>query len=250
VALFNDGPISGIVDLMNYETSILDVASTEGIDTSAKLQLAQDQIAEELLCFLLDADETMDRRTRGVQDIVVTEPLRRWHTFQTLALVFRDAYENQLNDRYQGKWKNYDQLQREAGRKYLQLGIGLTATPAPKPAAPQVTTETGTSRTGTFYFSIAWVTNSGAAGLCSEAAAIALTDATQAAVSCGAAPAGITGWNVYAGTEPDGLTLQNETPLGVTEAWIQPMPLAGGPAPTAGQTPDRWIVNDRRLRRG
>ncbi|HZU28683.1 MAG TPA: hypothetical protein VFA04_24370 [Bryobacteraceae bacterium] len=258
MALFNDGPISGIVDLMNYETSILDVASTEGIDTSAKLQLAQSEIAAELLRFLLETERGAEpsvgispRRSLGVGDVVVTDILRRWHTLRTLAFVFRDAYDNQLNDRYQGKWANYDRMQGEAKRAYLKTGVGLVCRPAPRPAAPAITTVTGTSQPGTYYFGTSWVTADGGEGVCSDPAAIALTDSTQAVISPGAGPDGIVGWNVYAGPQADDLSQQNTAALPVGNSWIQPMPLtSGGVQPGTGQAADRWIVNDQRLRRG
>ena len=40
-------------DLQQYENSILNVASTENIDLAAKLMLAQQDLANELVLFLL-----------------------------------------------------------------------------------------------------------------------------------------------------------------------------------------------------
>lgn len=260
MALFNDGPISGITDLMNYETSILDLASTEGIDTAAKMQLAQDEISAELLRFLLNSDDgcqsgwdysanTSLRREVGTGDVVVTSALRRWHTLRTLAMVYRDAYNNQLNDRYQGKWKTYDRLQADAMRTYLETGVGLVTTPAPKPDPPVVSTVPGSSAAGTYYFCSSWVTTNGEEGLCSEAAVVSVFEGTQPLIGCAAAPPGVAGWNVYAGTAADDLGLQNDAPLAIGDQVAQTTPLRQGRAPGEGQTPDRWVVDERRLRR-
>lgn len=258
MALFNDGPISGIGDLMNYETSILDVASTEGIDTATKLQLAQSEIAGELLTFLLEREGGVwwripggnRRRKLGVSDVVVTDGLARWHTLRTLAMVFRDAYDNQLNDRYQGKWKTYEQLQAEAEIAYLRIGVGMVAIPAPKPATPTVNTTGGPCVAGTYYFAVSWVTTSGDEGLCSDPGAVALTSSTQAVIACGEAPQGISGWNLYAGMEAGVLALQNSTPLSLSDTWAQATPLALGQAPGDGQEPGYWVADEHRLRRG
>jgi len=258
VALFNDGPISGIGDLLNYETSILDVASTEGIDTATKLGLAQDEIAADLLTFLLQREGGLwrgmpggsRRRKLGVGDVVVTAPLKRWHTLRTLAMIFHDAYDNQLNDRYQGKWQSYDQLQTNAEAVYLRLGVGMVPIPAPKPAPPGVSTTAGSSVAGTYYFASSWVTSNGEEGLCSDPATVALSSTIRAVVSSGAAPGGITGWNLYAGTEPDAFALQNSMPLALGETWVQSVALAPGPPPGIGQLPSCWAVDDHQLRRG
>ena len=49
MALFNDGPISTAADLQQYENSILTVASTENIDLAAKILLAQQDLANEVV---------------------------------------------------------------------------------------------------------------------------------------------------------------------------------------------------------
>ena len=258
MALFNDGPISGIGDLMNYEASIPDVASTEGIDTATKLALAQEEIAAELLTFLLEREggvwwETSGwsrRRILGVSDVVVTDSLRRWHTLRTLAMIFHDAYDNQLNDRYQGKWQSYERLQNNAESAYLKIGVGMVAVPAPKPAPPILSTTAGPSAAGTYYFAMCWLTSNGEQGLCSDSGAITLTANTQAVVSCGTAPQGVTAWNLYAAGEPESLALQNSAPLSPADTWVQPLPLSPGPPPGNGQTPTRWAVDQHRLRRG
>ena len=42
-------------------------------------------------------------RRRRSRQVVVTPPLKLWHTFRTLEMVYGDAYNSQLNDRYAGK---------------------------------------------------------------------------------------------------------------------------------------------------
>src|SRR5271170_3515094 len=105
MALFTDGLINTILDLQNNESATLAVADTAGIDQAGKMTLAQDDIANQILLFLLrrwtyPAVQWTERRTLGVSDVVVTGPLRQWHVHKTLALAYRDVYNSQLNDRY------------------------------------------------------------------------------------------------------------------------------------------------------
>ena len=104
MALFTDGEVSSIEDLRGYDTQLLDVANVEGIDVTRKLQLAQEEIATEVTTLLgrlrlpgwLNAPPDPGR-------VVVTPPLRLWHSYLALEMVYRDAYHSQLNDRYAAK---------------------------------------------------------------------------------------------------------------------------------------------------
>src|SRR5689334_3245612 len=98
MALFIDGPISTIDDLTAQDTQLNDVASTEGIDATKKLELAQEELEIELTSLLGD-----------VSGVIVTPALRLWHTYRALTLVYSDAYYSQLNDRYKGKRDEYEQ---------------------------------------------------------------------------------------------------------------------------------------------
>src|SRR5208337_5521236 len=137
MALFTDGPISTAKDLQQYEASLLSDANAEGIDVAGKVALAQQDVGSELLLFLLRRagfrdDQPNVRRSLGLTDVVVTDALRQWHIHKTLAMVYRDAYNNQLNDRYQGKWNQYEQLAKGSSRAYFQLGVGVVVDPIPR----------------------------------------------------------------------------------------------------------------------
>ena len=53
MALFMDGPLVSAEDLQKCENSILNLASAENIDLAGKIVLAQGEIANQLLLFLL-----------------------------------------------------------------------------------------------------------------------------------------------------------------------------------------------------
>ena len=49
MALFTDGPISCIEDLTAQDSQLLNVASVEGIDTTQKMAIAQEELAMDLI---------------------------------------------------------------------------------------------------------------------------------------------------------------------------------------------------------
>ena len=55
-----------------------------------------------------------------LSQVVVTPPLKLFHTFQTLGIVYRDAYNRKLNHKYLPKWREYKELARWASRKVEQ----------------------------------------------------------------------------------------------------------------------------------
>src|SRR5436190_755350 len=126
MGLLTDGQINDTQDLRNYENGILDVASSENIDLTGKMALAQDEISTGMLTYLLkqtgrdvrffpyQLSGESARRVIGVSDVAITPQLKRWHALKTLSLAYADAYNNQLNDRYNGKWKEYEALAKAA----------------------------------------------------------------------------------------------------------------------------------------
>jgi hypothetical protein len=127
MALFVDGEISSLQDLRSHETSILDLASSEGIDLGGKLQLAQNDLAIELAWFLERNQETV--RWAGVQQVVITEALRVWHTLHALELTYRDAANTQVTERYSAKLTLYAELARAARSRLFEGGVGLVSKP-------------------------------------------------------------------------------------------------------------------------
>jgi hypothetical protein len=254
MALFSDGPINDARDLQRYENAILNVAAAESIDLGVKMILAQQDVANELLLFLFRRSSVRDyslasRRAQGVKDVVVTEPLRQWHVHKTLALIYRDAYNNQLNDRYQGKWTEYEQLAKASAQTYFQLGVGLVADPVPKACVPVLSTVAGTAAGGMFYVAVTWVNASGQEGAPSAFAEFGTSAGQELVVTVGGLPLNVTGWNVYAGTSPATASLQSENTAAANNWTMTSGPNPGSPIPM-GQLPTWFIVDHRVMERG
>jgi hypothetical protein len=261
MALLTDGNPNDSEALRVYEAAILDVANVEAIDLNTKLCLATEEISEDVLDVLLSHTREQysltqfplgaDRRKIGVSDVVVSPQMKRWHALHTLTIIYRDAYNNQLNDRFWNKWEEYRELARGAKERTLEFGIGLVATPVPRAGTPVLGATAGTLAATIYYVEVSWVSASGQEGSASPATTFQTADNSLLTVAAVNAPAIAAGWNVYLGLVSSTLTLQNSTPLaiGVTFTLPGPGPVSGA-SPGDGQVADMFVTGGRILRRG
>jgi hypothetical protein len=265
MALFTDGAPADIAYLRTYDSTIDQVASDEGIDLDIKLAVAAEEIGEEILAFLLlqGPSDTSGanwggvsgtvigqsrRRQIGLSDVVVTTPVRRWHALATLSAVYRDAYNSQLNDRYAGRWNTYTELAKEAGERAFEIGIGLVSRPTPKPNPPVVIPTTDTVARADYWVQATWINDAGDEGAPSDPVSVSLGAGDSLRIAN--PPSGITGWNIYIGTDRDSVQAQNPAPIDVATAWVIGDSLASGAAPGNGQAPDYFVAERQFLLRG
>lgn len=252
MALFNDQVISTMEDLRAYESSLLEMASSEGVDLTVKLSLAQRELGVEIERFLVE-QTAVDTQppTVTLDQVAVTEALFQWHTLLTLMLSYRDAFHNQLNDRYESKWKEYE---RQAGLKSAQLfslGLGIVNAPVAGAGMPQVDSAPGALATGMYAIRVAWQNVAGQLGRASDVAPFGTTDGSVPVVTPPAVVPNATGWNVYAGPLDGVLTRQNSAPLAAGESWtMPPAGLVTGIALADSQKPDLYLRQNRTFRRG
>ncbi len=247
MALFTDGAVSGIEDLIAYESAMLDLATTEQIDLTVKLGLAQDELGIELEALLAGREGAP-----GLANIVVTGPLRKWHVFHTLALIHRDAYHRQLNDRYLGKWKEYQRLAAWAREALRQTGLGMIYDPIPRAEKPQLSYVPAPAvAAATYYVRVAWRNAEGEEGSPSEMAILSVPAGNALMTTAVKAPACAVSWNVYVGFSALEQTLQNAAPLGVNQSWTEPATgIRQGALPGGGQEPELTLRPGRTLLRG
>jgi hypothetical protein len=254
MALFVDGPASGIDDLTNQDSGLLEVAQSCGINATTKLALAHDELATDLQ-FWLDRPRPTIESIWGPmlkpEQIVVTPPLKLWETMTALAMFYRDAYFSQLVDRYQARWEEYTRLSRDAYERFLASGLGLVNDPVHVAAIPLLGSTAGPQAGGTFYASVAWVNAAGQEGAASLPASIAVPDNNLMTVSATNPPRGVVGFNIYAGTSDTGMVLQNTTALPPDASFTYvPGVVTGGRGPGKGQHPDFVRPLARTLLRG
>jgi hypothetical protein len=244
MALFTDGPMSSIEDLHGYDTQLLDVANTEGIDVTRKLMQAQEEIGIELGVVLASVSSGA-----GLANVVVTPALRLWHTFRSLEMVYRDAYNSQLNDRYAGKRDEYRGLVKWAHERLIQSGLGMTRDPIPQAPAPTVQIASGALASGTYYVGMSWTNVRSEEGAVSMPVKVVVAGSSFE-VRHGEAPANARGWHVYAGSSPSTLMRQNGAAVDLESVWLQPDTLSAGHKAGAGQMPGFVQGLERVLLRG
>lgn len=259
MALFTDADIVTLDDLLQFETSLVQTASSHGINVDTKIALAQNAISDRLLLWLLSVGASdpqwLNRRIIGLSTVVVTPTLKRWLCFDSLSRFFAEAYNVQLNTRFQGKWTEYQTASKDAAEMVFMSGVGIVYVPLPKPAMPLVAIEVGTVSPLALFIQTTWTDSHGDESALSPINGVILDGTSNIVVgmSEGAldAPAKAAGWNLYIGTTDSDVTRQNNVPLAIGSTWIlPPTGLMDGPAPVNGQQPNFYVSLSRQIHRG
>jgi hypothetical protein len=254
MALFTDGPPSSIERLTALDSQLLSVASTEGIDVTRKLELAHEEVGLDLHALLKrmsPADSLMWAVVKAsLENVVVTTALKLWFAYRTLELVYSDAYNSQLNDRYMGKRDQFRQMAVSYRERLIEAGAGMASIPVPRAATPVLAAAHGSLPDNIYYVTAAWVNRVNEEGASAIPGAIT-TSSSSFSARIEPAPANATGWDVYVGMDPDSMTLQNSSPLEVGAAWVQPVWIsATGRKPGCGQAPSYVQALARIVQRG
>jgi hypothetical protein len=255
MAMLLDGPPSTIGDLSIRDSDLLDVAAAEGIDLSAKLQLAATDIGnavESMLLSLLPLCGLIRQRFPSLRHIAVTQQLKLWHTFSSLRLVYQDLYYSRLNDRYQAKMKMYREEELQALNELRTVGFGIVFDPLPQALAPNVAmVQSAGSGGGTVYVAVSYVNQKDEEGLASLPIEADVPSGNAATVNLTALADNATAWNLYAGVSPDALSRQNSQTLDPLAApTLVPANLGSGPRPGSGQHANQLYPLPRRILRG
>jgi hypothetical protein len=253
MALFVDGVVSTSEDLLAYESGLLDAARSEGIDIPTKIELAREEIEIELRGFLAQAgeDDQWSNWKPQIENVAVSEPLHKWHTFQSLCLFYRDAYHSQLNDRFFSKWKEYERLSNWASRWLFQIGVGVVRNPILRPSRPELGFVPGPAAGATFFVAVTWINFDGQESSPSETATVTSLEGSLLVVTPSEAPANAQSWNVYAGPGSTEMALQNEMTLETGRCWTKTgAGFQSGRRPGSGQTGEALVTLRRVLQRG
>jgi hypothetical protein len=250
MALFTDGAVTGIEDLRGHDSQLLNVATVEGIDVTRKLALAQEELTVEVVGLLEQMKMPVGiYEVATIRQVVVTPPLKLWHIFRTLEMVYGDAYNSQLNDRYGGKRDEYREMVKWAYNKLRQSGLGMVMNPVEQAATPAINPSAGGLADGSYYAAVAWTNAAGEEGASSTPAMIQVSGSSFAVQTT--APANVKGWNVYCGTSPTTMTKQNPATLALGQTWVQADTLSTtGRLAGNGQKPTYRLAVPRAIQRG
>lgn len=259
MALFTDTNVITLDDLLEFETSLVQVASSHGINVETKINLAMSAVSDQLMLWLLSMGTSdpqwLNRRLLGLSTVVVTSTLQRWLCFDSLSRFFAEAYNVQLNTRFQGKWTEYQQAADRAAEMFFMSGIGIVYNPLPRPAIPLVSIQSGDSPAEAMFIQTAWADQYGNEGALSPVNGVILNSSSSIAVGMAEgvvdAPAAAAGWNVYVSSEQNDLTRQNDAPLAIGSTWqLSASGLIDGAQPIGGQSPNVYIALSRQIQRG
>lgn len=254
MALFTDGPVAGMEDLMAQDTQLTNVANVEGIDVTQKLLLAQEELALEITILLRGsgrAEQAIWLSSQpNIGNVVVTPALKLWQTFRGLELVYGDAYSSQLNDRYRAKRDQFHERANWAYERLLLIGFGMVWSPVPQAEEPQVVSAEGSLENGTYYVAMTWTNSRSEEGAPSVLTPITTTGSSWS-VQPAPPPSSAAGWNIYAGTDPAALSRQNGSTIAVGQTWLEPNAItSGGAGPGCGQSPNYLMPVPRVILRG
>ena len=228
--LFTDGTILTLQDLRDHDNFVLEVASTESIELSSKMAIAQRAIGYELASFLGSRETPI-----SLNRVVVNDELRDLLAVRTLAAVYSDAYNRHLNDRYLGRAKELRQAGEQSYYRLLQNGVGIAGAAVSRAETPVVTTLLdGELLAGLYSVQIAWQHAGGAVGERSEEVTAECLGGSLMIIPP-ATPAQITNWHVFVGSNGGDLTRQNATAVPANEVWTQSLALRSdltGPNPS------------------
>lgn len=248
MALFVDSIPSIPSDLLLYESSLFNTAATERIDLTAKGTVAATEIELELRRFLL---RVPGGSAVGINQVVTTEALRRWHILRTIALTYLDSYHQQLNERYKHKLEQYCHLSDSSATILFDIGVGVVYSPIRRPARPRLSLATGNQIAGTWFAKVSWVTTEGTESEASLISSVTIPPASSVTVTPPPAPSYVQSWNVYLGNHQDTLAKQNITPIPLEAVWTLPQAgMQSGNAPPQGQSPDTYLRRSNTLLRG
>lgn len=253
--LLTDGSPNTIDELRVYESAVAEVAHTEMIDLAVKLDLATEEVAQDVLDFLLDRTGSdprgSARRGAGVSDVTVTRQLKRWHAIHALEIFYRDAFNNQLNDRYQEKFREYQRLANNARGHTFHFGVGLALIPLPQASPPVLSSVAGPISQTTYYVRASWTAADGQEGAPSEMTTYTAPAGALPVAQMVNPPMGATGFNVYLGLTSETVALQNAAPVPIGQNFVLPgTGLIEGKPPGPGQAGDIFISGMWMLRRG
>ena len=259
MALFTDADVVTLDDLLEFETTLVQTASSHGINVDTKIKLATDAISDNLMLWLLRAGASdpqyLNRRLIGLSSVVVTPVLHRWLCFESLSRFFSEAYNVQLNTRFQGKWTEYQNEAADASELVFMSGLGIVYSPLPKPALPLISIQEGSAPALAMFVQTSWVDSHGNESAVSPVNGVILNGGSSIAVAMaeGAVnvPQPAVGWNVYAGSSDNDLTRQNMAALPIGSTWQLPASgLIDGPDASQGQQPNYYITLPRLSQRG
>jgi hypothetical protein len=165
-------------------------------------------------------------------------------------MLYRDASFSQVNDRFEKKWRAFEQDAAQRKAEYFLAGVPYVGSPVRKPGAPAVIVIVGVQPAAAYLTAITRVDGAGRESALSELTAVQAAAGNGLTVSATGLAASDR-WCVYA-TDGDGpMRKQSDDALIAGATWTMPASgLCPGQEAGDGQTPDGRVRQRRILPRG
>ena len=248
MGLWVDKNAPRIEDLERMDQNVRQVATAEQIEVGGLIAEAQEEISSELKLYLERATGVPEP---SLDDVAVTDRLRRWACLVALSFLYRNAYFNQMTERYAARWKEYVAQAERAKRENFEAGVGRVSKPVRRPAAPVVVAvSSGSMSTGAYFLCVSAANGDGDESEASDVATLATSATGGMQIQFGTG-SNVAGWNVYAGGTADAMVLQTLQPVAPGAVWsTQTNIRTDGRSPGSGQTSDFVTKKCNRILRG
>lgn len=223
MALLIDGLVSGVEEVVQVDSGVIDVARAECISVDDKLNLAQRDCELRITQFVvnngLEFRLGVANQNPRLDRIVVTDGLKRWFCLHMLQLLYSDAYYRSLNDRYSRKYGHFQVLASDAWERYTDSGVAGVYNPIRRGEILRVDINPIPVGAGTYRAAIAWVDAVGGMGAASDTVSISIGSGEGFTVFPGATLSNVVAYNVYVGVDGSPLYRQNISPVELNSSY-------------------------------
>jgi hypothetical protein len=252
MALLNEQTISCLGDWTAYESKLTVLSAQESASVDKKGELARDEMRTEVLAFLARNTNLGDAAIRKlVEQVYVSEPIRRWHIYLTLSLYYSDLASLQASVLHREQSKYFELRADEARDQAFATGLGIISNPVPAGMEPTIAAPALTDMDRLVRGRVRFLNASGVEGSPSAEFPVPMAMAGSVSLRFDGLPEGVASWRIYLAEDSDVFISLNADGFAVGEnVVLTPSFTCVGPELRAGgQMPDRYIRYSRNLGR-
>lgn len=252
MALLNEQTISCLGDWTAYESKLTVLSTQESASVEKKGELARDEMRTEVLAFLARNTNQGDAAIRKlVEQVYVSEPIRRWHIYLTLSLYYSDLASLQASVLHREQSKYFELRADEARDQAFATGLGIVSNPVPAGTPPTIEIPLETDMDRLVRGRVRFLSAAGVEGSSSAEFPVPMAMAGSVTLRFEELPEGASAWRLYLAEDSDTFTsLSVESFAAGQNVVLPPSFTSLGPElRSAAQMPDRYIRYSRNLGR-
>ncbi len=248
MALLIEQNISCLADWLAYDSKLGILSEQEAASVEKKGELAQREIQTEVLAFLLRNSSQDESLTRLLLDrATVTEPIKRWHIFLTLALYYADVASLQASSLHRDQSRYFELKADEARDQTYATGVGIVDVPVARGQVPEILSSNTEDSNRLIRARVKFQNAAGIEGSPSEEFSVRIPTTGNSTLRFTSLPNSVAGWRVYVSEDQSPFLALREQPYAPLEAvTIEPVyqtvPIYLN---LEGQAPNRYIYLSR-----